>query len=290
VPYAAVVNAYWSPYADVTYPIPDLPVTRVLGVKLAQRLFDIVRPLAFASHAQPLNRVRRQYGLPPLGHDLRHSYTWGDYTLYADIPEVIPTSNLPGNHRYLGPVLWSTQTPLPAWWDTLPTDKPVICFTLGSSGKADLLPSALQALAQLPVTIIAATAGKATLPELPPNVYHADYLPLDAALQRARLLVCNGGSLSTYQALACGVPVIGVCSNLDQLLNMTAMERLGCGVLLRAGGLAAVTLRDAARTVLDTPSYSHAAKRMAQTVNRYDAGQRFRDTVAEMLGFQAARR
>jgi UDP:flavonoid glycosyltransferase YjiC (YdhE family) len=58
IPYAAVVNAYWSPYADIKYPVPDLPMTRILGVALGQKLFDLVRPVAFAMHARPLNRVR----------------------------------------------------------------------------------------------------------------------------------------------------------------------------------------------------------------------------------------
>jgi len=283
VPYAAVVNAYWSPYADTRYPVPDLPVTRLFGTGLGQVLFDLARPLAFALHARPLNRVRRRFGLPTLGHDLRRSYTWGDHTLYADVPEVIPTRALPTSHRYLGPVLWSTHTRLPDWWDKLPRDLPVVCVTLGSSGRADFLPEILRSLAELPVTVIAATLGKEATPGLPANVFVADYLPLEAALGRSNLLVCNGGSLSTYQAMASGVPVVGLCSNLDQLLNMEAVARLGCGVSLRAGGLASGVLRDAARALLDSPGPTQAARRMGRVLEGYDSGQRFRDAVADML-------
>jgi UDP:flavonoid glycosyltransferase YjiC (YdhE family) len=288
VPYAAVVNAYWSPYADIAYPIPDLPLTRLLGVSLAQRLFDLVRPLAFARHAQPLNRVRRRYGLPALGHDMRRGYTWGDYTLYADIPAVVPMCDLPPHHRFLGPVLWSADTPLPDWWNRLPQDKPVVCLTLGSSGNADFLPAAIHALAHLPITLIVATVGKTLPGSLPANVFQADYLPLQAALQRAQLLICNGGSLSTYQALACGVPVIGICSNLDQLLNMAAMQRLGCGVTLRAGGLAPAALMQAVSAMLATPAHADAARWLGETLQHFDSAERFRATVAEILGPLAA--
>lgn len=284
VPYAAVVNAYWSPYADIRYPVPDIPLTRLLGNRLAQPLFDLARPLAFALHARPLNRVRRRFGLPSLGHDLRRGYTWGDYTLYADIPEVVPTRPLPPNHRFIGPVLWSTRTPLPDWWDGLPDDKPIVCITLGSSGRADFLPAALMALARLPITVIAATLGKMTLPPLPDNVFVADYLPLETALERSRLLVCNGGSLSTYQALARGIPVIGICSNLDQLLNMDAMERLGCGISLRAAGLAPDALGQAVRTLLDSSPHARAAVHLARVLESHDSGRRFRAAVADMLG------
>ena len=64
IPYAAVVNAYWSPFASTHYPVPDLPMTRIVGVRLAQKLFDTVRPIAFARHARQLwaaaSRTRSQ--------------------------------------------------------------------------------------------------------------------------------------------------------------------------------------------------------------------------------------
>jgi UDP:flavonoid glycosyltransferase YjiC (YdhE family) len=146
IPYAAVANAYWSPYAEIAYPVPDLPMTRFLGLFLAQRLFDLARPIAFALHARRLNQVRRRFGLPSLGHDLRTVYTWGDYTLYADVPELVPMRAMPANHRHIGPPLWSARVPLPDWWDRLPQDKPLVLLTLGSSGQADLLPMVLSAL------------------------------------------------------------------------------------------------------------------------------------------------
>ncbi len=283
IPYAAVVNAYWSPFANTHYPVPDLPMTRILGVRLAQKLFNAVRPMAFAQHAQPLNQVRRSYGLSPLGPDLRNAYTWGDYTLYADIPEVVPTCDLPAHHRYLGPVLWSTHTPLPEWWNQLPDDKPVIFLTLGSSGQASLLPMALNALSRLPATVIVATAGKIAIADTPANAYITDYLPMDIATRRSRLVISNGGSLTTYQALANGVPVVGLCSNMDQLLNMAAVERAGAGVALRSAEISSDDLFSAANVMLGDSPYAQAAKRLNRLLRQYDAGQRLREIVTEIL-------
>lgn len=283
IPYAAVVNAYWSPYADMAYPVPDLPMTRILGVALAQKLFDVARPIAFALHARPLNRVRRKFGLSPLGSDLRNVYTWGDYTLYADIPEMAPTHDLPHNHRYLGPVLWSTKTPLPEWWGELPEDKPLVFLTLGSSGRADFLPLVLQVLSSLPVTAIVASAGKVELDNLPQNVFAADFLPMDIATTRSFLVISNGGSLTTYQALSAGVPVLGICSNMDQLLNMNAVQALGAGITLRAGKASLAEIRAAVNALLEKPAYAEAAGRVRQTMLRHDAKRRFREIVAEIL-------
>jgi UDP:flavonoid glycosyltransferase YjiC (YdhE family) len=284
IPYASVVNAYWSPYADIAYPIPDLPITQLLGVHLAQKLFDLVRPLTFALHARPINQLRRRYNLPPLGHDLRTVYTWGDYTLYADAPELVPTRPLPLNHRHLGPLLWSTHTPLPDWWTNMPQDKPVVLLTLGSSGRADLLPMALSALSELPITVIAATADKIDMPHVPANAFKANFLPLESAARRASLIICNGGSLTTYQALAFGVPVLGVCSNMDQLLNMSAIERLGAGISLRAASTRPLQLTEAVRALLKTPAYTHAAKLAGENFSQIDAGQRFREFISEIFG------
>lgn len=283
VSYASVVNAYWSPHADIAYPVPELPFTRITGLRVGQALFDLVRPLAFALHARPLNHVRRRYGLASLGTDLRKTYTWADYTLYADIPEWVKTGPLPGNHRFLGPVLWSTHTSLPDWWDSLPPEKPIVFVTLGSSGQADLLPSLFEALSKWPVTVIAATAGRVELKSVPSNVYAVDYLPVDAASARSAFVISNGGSLTTYQALASGVPVIGLCSNMDQLLNMNAAARLGAGIALRARNLSAASLLEAATAMRNNPSYAQAAKRIGKTLPQMDTGQRFRDIVAEIL-------
>lgn len=279
VPYAAVVNAYWSPYVSTQYPVPDLPLTRVLGVWAGQTLFDLMRPVAFAMHAQPLNRVRRSRGLPSLGHDLRKAYSWGNFTLYPDIPELFPARELPPNHRFIGPVLWSTKTPLPVWWDALPVDRPVVLVTLGSSGDASLLPELLKTLGAMPLAVISATAGSIHPDGLPANVFVADYLPMDQAIQRADVLICNGGSLSTYQALASGVPLLGIATNMDQLLNMHAVTRHGAGICLRRAETREAGIAASVKALLDVPTYRDAARRLSTLVVRSDSSAHFGDFV-----------
>ena len=119
-PYMAITNAYWSPYGRQRFPMPELALAKRLGFPIAQKLFRLARPFAFAYHTLPLNRVRREYGLPSLGFDLRRIYTEADHTLYADVPEMVPTFNRPHNHHYLGPILWSPAVELPTWWQDVP--------------------------------------------------------------------------------------------------------------------------------------------------------------------------
>jgi UDP:flavonoid glycosyltransferase YjiC (YdhE family) len=238
IPYWTVTNAYWGPYSQLPFPLPEHPMTRVFGVGLSQALFNLARPLVFSLHTRPLNRVRREYGLPRLGYDLRTAYTDADQTLYADIPEFIPTASLPSHHHWLGPVLWSPAVEPPDWWEALPADRPIVYVALGSSGEnVRALPVILQGLANLPVTVIAATAGQASGIAPPKNAWVASFLPDVAAAARSQLVICNGGSLATQQALAAGVPVIGVVSNLDQHLNMLCLERAGEGAAVAGGAV-----------------------------------------------------
>ncbi|MYM74835.1 glycosyl transferase family 1 [Duganella sp. FT134W] len=283
VPYVSVINAYWSPYVTQRYQVPAIALARILPIALADSLFNLVRPLAFALHSRPLNQVRRAYRMPSLGRDLRRIYTDADYVLYADIPEMFPPSDLPASHTYLGPVLWSPPVALPAWWDGVSGLRDIVYVTLGSSGQGALLPRVLQALAPLPVTVIAATAGNADVGVVPDNALVADYLPGELAAARARLVICNGGSPTSQQALAAGVPVLGIAGNLDQYLNMDGVLRAGAGALLRSDRLAQDSLRATALQLLSHPEPRAAASRVAQQFQRYDAGARLAGCLARIL-------
>lgn len=279
IPYVNVTNAYWSPNADLRVPVPDIPLVRYVGVGLAQRLFDLARPLAFALHARPLNRARQRHGLPSLPADLRHGYTEADQVLYADVPELVPMRNLPANHHFLGHLAWTPRVPLPVWWAELPDDRPIVYLTLGSSGQARRLPDVLAALADVPVTVIAASAGHPLAGPLPANARVCDYLPGDQAAARAALVICNGGSPTSYQGLAAGIPIIGLAGNLDQYLNMSLIQNAGAGCLLRAATASRRGIQVAVRRGLDSAAMRESAGRLAGALARRDAGAVFRGVI-----------
>lgn len=255
VPYIAISNAYWSPYAkDKRFPLPALPISRWLPLPLAEALFRLAQPIAFAQHCAPVNRLRRENGLPSLGNDLRRVYTDADRTLYADWPAAFEMeARMPASHRVIGPIVWSPPVALPAWWDDVPTDRPIVYVTLGSSGSSKTLDTVVQALADLPLSMLVATAGASPPARVPGNAFIADYLPGQAAAERARLVICNGGSPTSQQALAAGVPVLGIASNMDQFLNMRGVVRLGAGTLLRADRIDAAQLCRVVSGWVDAP-------------------------------------
>ncbi len=284
VPYLTITNAYWSPYARQRFPLPELPMVQWLSLPIARAVFGMARPLAFAMHTRPLNRVRREHGLPSLGFDLRRVYTDADLTLYADIPELAPTFDLPPSHRYLGPIVWSPAIGTPPWWNERANARPIVYVTMGSSGSVDLLSRVLDALADLPVDVIAATLGQPLPRPIPPNARTADYLPGREAASRAALVICNGGSPTTHQALAEGVPVLGVASNMDQHLNMAGIAQCGAGLLIRSDRASLDALRTSAALMLDHPAYSAAARSLAGLFSRASAAERFRSIIEERAG------
>ncbi len=275
IPYMNIANAYWSPYANTHYPIPDLPLTRLIGTSLAQHIFNLVRPAVFSLHARALNSARKHYGLPSLGNDLREVYTWGNQTLYADVPELVPLIDPPSNQHYIGPVLWSTQTNLPPWWNELTTDRPIIAICMGSSGQANITKLAIEALAQLPITILAtgishnhhSSTGRAV-------ILTASYLPIADIVNKADVLICNGGSLTCYQALSCQTPILGIASNMDQFLNMAAIAHAGLGLTLRASTASHTNIRQSIEYLLSAPEIKQSASSMANILARYNSAAR----------------
>lgn len=284
VPYAAISNAYWSPYLrDDRFDAPPLAAARRVPLPIANGIFNLIRPVAFAWHAAPLNRVRRDRGLPLLPWDMRYVYTDADHVLYADAQEMFPLGDAPRTHRFLGPVTWSPNVPRPPWWHRVPHDRPIIYLTLGSSGNAEQLPEIVHALAAHPVSVILATAGHSRPGVLPTNVFSAEYLPGDDAARMAALVVCNGGAPTSQQALAAGVPVLGIATNMDQMLNMRAVVRSGAGIALRGDRMNGADVDAAVGRIMADSSLATAARSMATIFARYDMAERLRAFLLESL-------
>jgi UDP:flavonoid glycosyltransferase YjiC (YdhE family) len=274
VPYVTVTNAYWSPFARPHFLVPELPITERLGLNLAQGVFNLIRPVVFAQHAYALNKVRREYGLPAVRYDLPHIFSDADYTLYADLPQLVPTVNLPSQHRYIGPVVWSFET-RPPWWTLLRENVPTVYVTMGTSGRADVAQMVARALACMGWQVLMATADDRTIAYVKDGMYVANYLPGMSAARMADLVVCNGGSGTVYQALAAGKPVLGIPRNLDQYLMMDYIRRFGAGEMIRAGLATGELVARTVRRMVESGQYSTRAIHMRDEIGHYRTRERF---------------
>jgi UDP:flavonoid glycosyltransferase YjiC (YdhE family) len=157
------------------------------------------------------------------------------FFLLADIPEFHPPGREVAGFHYVGPLLDRPSSPeklavLDEGWDT---SLPLIYLTCGSSGRApDYLDRLIDAIRDKPYRLLVTTAGRWTGKAPSERVRVVDFLPGEWVLERAKVLIGIVGIGAIYQALRCGVPIIGAPEHLDQEYHLNRVEGLGLGIKL----------------------------------------------------------
>jgi UDP:flavonoid glycosyltransferase YjiC (YdhE family)/pyruvate/2-oxoglutarate dehydrogenase complex dihydrolipoamide acyltransferase (E2) component len=290
LPYINVINAHWSPYAKPRFIVPESPPVKMFGPGVGQIIFNVARPFFFLAYANDFNRLAEKFGRSSFGYDLREIYCEGDRTLYPDIPEVTPTRGLPSSHRYLGPVAWSPALPDPQCFEELKDDRPVVYLNLGTSGSVDLAPRILDVLTRLDLQVVAATGDRVNLRSSSPDVHVVDFVAGDAVCRRADLMIYNGGVGGSQQALAAGIPALGVPSNLDQYLNMYFVEKAGIGRLVRSDRASERRLKSAIEELLGDDGYRRRAAKLGEKARAYRPGEILNEVLDDLLAEAPARR
>ena len=241
IPYVNLGNAYWHGLDNVVrLPVPELPITHVLGVGASQWLFDRVAPFIMKRHGARFNKIRNYFGLSSLVEGLGNVYLDGDVAALVDLKECYPEVLENDVVKFVGPGLWSPSITLPVWWSESGWSGRTVFICLGSSGQINVTKIVVNAFLELKWTVLLSTAGRFAPENIQLNVdrlFIADFLPAEEVIKRVDLLVCNGGSPMCQLAMAYGVSVIGVPSNLDQFLNMSMMKRHGIGYEIRPENL-----------------------------------------------------
>lgn len=290
LPLITLSNAYWSPFAtDRVIPAPCLAMARRLGgwrarclVKLLAMLNPFILPKVLAKQGAGLNELLQRFGQAPFS-DYFEGFTAGDITLYADLPELVPLQDPPVSHRAIGPLLWSPQIALPQWWQQFQNSPEWIYVCMGSSGVPELGELAVRTLLKQGYTVVTATAGHALKLAPHARLFQAPYLPGQQLCAGAALVVCNGGSPMVYQALQAGVPVLGIASNMDQLLMMSYVQRAGVGRLLRADTSGAQDISSAVQLILNDTKLRSAARRVAAQISQCHPLLAFEQAVLELF-------
>lgn len=263
IPYLNVINAHWSPYARTRWIVPCSSIVDKIGPSWGQRFFDLLRPLYFRAYAKGFNALLKKWGQPRLEVDLRQVYCAGDRTLYPDLPDLVPTKNLPPTHRFLGPVAWSPDVPLAEELARPIKGKKTIYIALGTSGPSNALPTILSGLSKHPLRIFISLGNSSPIHNPAPDrldIHVAPFFSGQAATEAADLVIHNGGSGSINQCLLAGVPFIGVASNLDQFSCMYFPEQAGIGTTLRADTLSPSAVDRATNALLEDPRWRQNIK------------------------------
>ena len=230
VPYCNILNGYMTHYYSAPQEPPQtFPLTRLLGKRLTRRFFPTLKRQVLRYYAYNFNRSRKRHGLKP-GGDILHIMESPHANLIADLPELIPCANLPPHFRYIGPLIWEPSVPEPEWLDQIDPSRPCVYVTMGSTGEGGMFRRALVALVDSGYQVLTTTAGQ--IDNLPPGVFACKYAPGSALARRSVAIICHGGSLTIYQSLAEGVPVIAIPTFHDQETNAERLEATGLGAAL----------------------------------------------------------
>lgn len=274
IPYIAICDAYWSPERALNPPLPVLRFTRYTPIPFAEFIFRKIAPFAFQLHALPLERLRKKFGLPSLGHDLRRCYTDADLRLFANFPALYPEVTPHEEAAFIGPIAWSPDSQ--GNLDFLAGKGPLTYITMGSSGNPKVIEYIVPILEHLGSRIVITTAGKPlSLKSISSSTLVFDFLPGSEVCQHADLVICNGGSPTTNQALTNGVPVLGIAENMDQFLNMEAIVAYGAGLMIRADRTTTEELRQAIESLLNNHKFTLYTKQLADSLNRTNPQKNF---------------
>jgi len=198
-----------------------------------------------------LNEVRAGMSLPALPHadDL---FLRPPLVVYLTAePFEYHRRSWPENLVMVGPCEWEPPSAPPEWLASI--DRPIVLVTTSSEFQDDgrLVATALEALADEPVHVVATLpSGDPGAYDVPDNAHVVRFLPHGAVLDRAACAVTHGGMGATQKALARGVPVCVVPFGRDQLEVARRVEVAGAGTRLAAGRLRPDRLREQVRKAM----------------------------------------
>jgi len=187
------------------------------------------------------------------------------------------------------PVLASEPHALPVelpWADDDPTPIVLLSFsTVPEQRNVDSLQRALDALAPLPVHVVATTGGVVAPDELtaPTNAHLLPFADHDQLMERATLMLGHGGHGTTMRALRHGLPIVGMpAKGADQVPITQLLERWHVGKAL-PGDASVDDLRAAVETVLADPTYATEAAERARALSGPDGAVLAADSVEAVL-------
>jgi MGT family glycosyltransferase len=240
-----------------------------------------------------VDELRAQHGLGPLGCSVNEYTARLPLYLVANVPELdYGRRDLPDSVHYVGRCTWQapTDTDGAAWLETIPTQRPWVHATEGTSnnGAPFLLRMACEALSDLEVEAVLTTGQRppesVALGALPPNVHVTRFLRHDELLPRCRVMITNGGARAVLAGMAAGVPLAVVPITWDQPDNARRVTEVGAGVKVNPHSITAAKLRTAVQTLLEDPSYAANARRMAERLAAAGGPQRAADLLSTLAG------
>ena len=268
VPFAFLVSNLLSFRGSGTPPLgPGLKPARGPLGRARDAALNRVMARLFDKGLDQLNEVRRANGLEPIASVLENFERADRLLLMTSSAFEYESFTPPPNVRLVGPRLDD-----PAWvgsWTPPAGDEPLVLVGMSSTfmDHADALQRAATALAGLPVRGLVTTGPSIPVDAIdaPANVTVVERAPHSEVLRHAKVIVTHAGHGTVLKALAAGVPVVAMPLGRDQLDNAARVVHHGAGLRLKPTAKPDAIAK-AVRRLLEEPSFSAAAERMAAAI------------------------
>jgi len=272
IPYTAVTNAHWTNFFGCQIrAFLDHFTTRLFGRRLATKLVPTLRDWVGRYYVLPYVCFRKKHGLNTSGWRNFLSLTEGELTLLADIPEFGPTEDAPPGFRYVGPILWEPEMPIPEWYDRLNPDRPTLYFTMGSTGYPRFFHQAIKTFGDTKYQVLITTGGlPLRMDRVPSNCFIETFAPGRPIMEKSDVVVSHGGNGTIYQAITGSVPILGIPYHIDQQVNLQRVEDLGIGFMISEKKCTDSVLSGALQRLLDDPSYRARVGLLKPSVERHN--------------------
>ncbi len=177
------------------------------------------------------------------------------------------------------PVLTTERRAVPVelpWAVDDPTPIVLLSFsTVPEQRSPEMLQRALDAIAPLPVHVVATTGGTVDPQELagPANTHLLEFADHDALMRRASRVVGHGGHGTAMRTLRSGLPFVGIpAKGSDQIPITQLLDQWGVGRAL-PGDADITQIRATAEQVLADPSYRNEAIQRSHAFDGMDGAQ-----------------
>lgn len=289
------ISTVLAPFSFISAYDPPVPPywqwtrhLRLLGPAVMRFLLNLSKS---KYKSEPVTRFRDELGIPDYGNPMfegQHS-PFRVLALFSKVfgqpqPDWPPQTEVTGFCFYDGHRETAVPDELNRFLDNGP---PPLVFTLGSSAvwvARDFFRESIEAAKRLGRRAVLLVGDERNLPSsLPEGMIALDYVPYQALLPRASVVVHHGGVGTTSQGLLAGVPTLIVPFAFDQSDNAEHARRLGTSRILYRKNYFAPAVANELNELLRRPLYARKALEVSQQLNQEDGTGRAADLIEEAL-------
>jgi UDP:flavonoid glycosyltransferase YjiC (YdhE family) len=231
-----------------------------------------------------INQVARAFEVPEFSSFL--DIFEGDCTLLSDVPEMTGIKELPPTYYYIGPILSETGGEMPVEIISIPKDKPIVYFAMGSSGNPQIIREILEGFSGKPYRVIAPVLAQiqGLAVNVPENVLVTGWIPALKVNPMADISVIHGGQGTVYTACTSGTPVVGVGMQPEQEANLECLVRKGIAIRIRKRRLTSRAIIDAIDKLLQDTEARTKAQVFSEIVKSWNGAENAAKILAKRFG------